>query len=69
MTEYAKNFSSNLKNIRKKKNITQKQLAELLGYSEKTVSKWECGACIPNIDVLFGIAKVFQMSIEKKCIF
>ena len=64
MTEYTKNFSSNLRNIRKKRNMTQKQLAELLGYSEKTVSKWERGACVPDIDVLFGIAKVFQMSIE-----
>lgn len=64
MTKYAENFSSNLKSIRKKKNLTQKQLAKLLGFSEKTVSKWECGAYIPEIDVLFDIAKVFQMSIE-----
>lgn len=37
----------------------------MLQYSEKTVSKWECGACIPDIDVLFGIANIFNVSIEK----
>ena len=64
MTKYTENFSSNLKSFRTNKNLTQKQLAEVLGYSDKTVSKWECGACIPDIDALFDIAKFFQTSIE-----
>ena len=65
MTQYASNFSANLKSLRKKKKITQKQLAEILGFSEKTVSKWECSESVPDIDVLFDIAKVFQVSIEE----
>ena len=65
MTQYAPNFSANLKSLRKKKKITQKQLAEILGFSEKTVSKWECSESVPDIDVLFDIAKVFQVSIEE----
>lgn len=31
---------------RKEKNLTQEQLAETLGVSNKTVSKWECGKCM-----------------------
>ncbi len=38
---------------RKEKNITQEQLAEKLGVSNKTVSKWECGKCMPD----YGIVK------------
>ncbi len=64
MTKYAENFSMNLKNLRKEKELTQKELADLLGYSEKTVSKWECGACVPDIEVLFELSKVFQTNVE-----
>lgn len=53
MKDYTQNFSTNLRILRMEKNLTQKELADLLKYSEKTVSKWECGACIPDIDVLF----------------
>lgn len=52
MKVYTQNFSTNLRILRMEKNLTQKELADLLKYSEKTVSKWECGACIPDIDVL-----------------
>ena len=38
---------------RKEKNLTQEQLAEVLGVSNKTVSKWECGKCMPD----YGIVK------------
>lgn len=32
--------------MRKKQNLTQKQLAEQIGVSDKTVSKWECGGSL-----------------------
>ena len=35
--------------LRKEKDLTQKQLANMLHVSDKTVSKWECGAGIPEI--------------------
>lgn len=38
---------------RKEKNLTQEQLSEKLGVSNKTVSKWECGKCMPD----YGIVK------------
>ena len=64
MTDYTKNFSLNLRDLRIRKKLTQKELADLLQYSEKTVSKWECGACVPDIDVLFEISNIFKVSVE-----
>ncbi len=34
---------------RKKVNLTQEQLAELMNVSAKSISKWECGTCLPDI--------------------
>ena len=46
MRNFEESFSKKLQQLRKSKKITQKQFAELLGYSEKTVSKWECGGSL-----------------------
>lgn len=37
---------------RKEKNLTQAQLAEKLGVSNKTVSKWETGKCMPDYSIV-----------------
>ena len=37
---------------RKVKNLTQSQLAEKLGVSNKTVSKWETGRCMPDYSLV-----------------
>ena len=37
---------------RKEQNLTQEQLAERLGVSNKTVSKWETGKCMPDYAVV-----------------
>jgi len=42
--------------LRKKKNLTQKDLAEKLYVSDKTVSKWERGLSMPNVVLLIPIA-------------
>lgn len=39
---------------RKEKNLTPKQLAEKVGVSNNTVSKWECGKCMPD----YGVVKL-----------
>ena len=62
-SNYEKAFSINIRRLRKKLNITQKSLADLIGYSEKTVSKWETEGSIPQIEVLFRLANVFRVSI------
>ena len=62
---YEKSFSVNVRRLRKKLNITQKALADAIGYSEKTVSKWETEGSIPSIDALFRIANIFRVGIEE----
>ena len=61
--DYEKAFSINVRRLRKKHNLTQKSLADNIGYSEKTVSKWETEGSVPSIEALFRIANIFRVSI------
>ena len=45
-------FGKFIRDMRKEKGLTQKQLADRLYVSDKAVSKWENGACFPDIKVL-----------------
>ena len=65
MNKYEKNYAVNLKRLRRKANMTQKELADATGYSEKTVSKWECAAGIPDVLTLFAIAGKLHTNIEE----
>ena len=51
--------------LRKEKNLTQKQLGEKLGLSDKTISKWERSLGCPDISLLRDISKIFNVNIEK----
>ena len=44
-----------LSDERKAKGYTQKQLSELLGISDKTISKWECGNGFPEASLLLPL--------------
>ena len=61
--DYEKAFSINMRKLRKKHKLTQKSLADAIGYSEKTVSKWETEGSVPSIEALFKIANIFRVSI------
>ena len=50
---------------RKAKGYTQKQLSELLGISDKTISKWECGRGYPDITLLEPIADALSVSVTE----
>lgn len=54
-----------LSDERKAKGYTQKQLSELLGISDKTISKWECGRGYPSIDSLKEISTFFSVTIDE----
>lgn len=43
--------------------LTQQQLADLLNYSEKSISKWESGRGLPGIEVLVKISEILNMDI------
>lgn len=50
---------------RKKKQLTQEQLADLLNISNKTVSKWERGLSYPDILLIPNLAKILDISINE----
>ena len=54
-----------IKQLREKNNMTQFQLAETLGVSDKTVSKWETGKGYPDITLLEPIAEAFRISVTE----
>ena len=56
-------FSTNLQALRKKKGVTQEQLASYLGVSPQAVSKWENGS-YPEGDLLPKISEYFEVSIS-----
>ena len=54
-----------LKTLRKEKNLTQEQLAEQLGVSGRTVSRWETGSNMPDISLLVEIAEFYGISVTE----
>jgi transcriptional regulator with XRE-family HTH domain len=54
-----------LKLLRKENNLTQEQLAEQLGVSNRTVSRWENGNNMPDISLLSEIAEFYDVSIPE----
>ena len=59
------NIGENIKNLRKRRNITQEELAEHLGISFQSVSKWERGDGYPDITMLPDLADFFNISIDE----
>ncbi len=53
-----------VKFYRKEKNLTQGQLAELIGVSTQAVSKWETDAGMPDISQIVPLAYVLDVSSE-----
>ena len=57
-------FNEKLHELRKNKNLTQEELAEVLYVSRTAISKWESGRGYPNIESLKEISKFFDVSID-----
>ena len=51
--------------LRKQKGMTQKELAEKVGVSDKTISKWECGNSIPDITYLEALCNSLNISVNE----
>ena len=50
---------------RKAKGYTQKQLSELLGISDKTISKWECGNGFPEVSLLLPLCNELEITVNE----
>ena len=59
------NLSDNLKKIRKDNNLSQEALAEKLGVSRQSVSKWESGLAYPEMDKVLQLCEMFNLNIDE----
>ena len=50
---------------RREKNLTQEQLAEKLGVSNKTISKWENGKCMPDYSIIKQLCKELSVTLSE----
>ncbi len=64
MKELKEIIASNIVELRHTKNMTQLDLANVLNYSDKAVSKWERAESVPDITVLKQIADYFDVSVD-----
>ena len=53
-----------LAKLRREQNLTQEQLAELLGVSRQAISKWESGAAYPETEKLIRLGKLYHCSMD-----
>ena len=64
MNELKQIIGKNIIELRKKNGMTQAELAEKINYSDKAVSKWECGDAVPDIGVLKQLAELLGVTVD-----
>ena len=57
-------FSEKLITLRKGRDLTQEQLAEQLKVSRQSISKWESGQVIPEVEKIVELSKVFNVTLD-----
>lgn len=57
-------LSEKLLNLRKANDLTQEQLAEKTGVSRQSVSKWESGQSVPELDKIVALCEIFNVSTD-----
>ena len=55
-----------LRECRKEKGITQEHLAEMLGVTNRSVSRWENGSNLPDLDILIEMADYYDVELTKR---
>lgn len=57
-------IGTNIRELRRKHHITQEQLADKLGVSYQSVSRWENDTCYPDMELLPALSRIFSVSID-----
>ena len=57
-------FGEKVKKLRHEKDLTQQQLAELLGVAVSAISSYESGSRYPSYEVLISLARIFHVSTD-----
>lgn len=60
-----KKIGTFLKQLRNEKRVTQEQMAEILGVSGRTVSRWETGSNLPDLSILVQISEYYDVEIKE----
>ena len=58
-------YGSDVKTLREKSGMTQAQLGEILGVTDKAVSKWETAKGLPDITLIEPLAKALGVSVPE----
>ena len=58
------NIGEKIKELRTKNKLTQQELGDKLYVSDKTISSWESGRTLPDINTLIDISNIFNISIS-----
>ena len=59
------NIAENIIRLRHERKITQKELADFIGVTKASVSKWESGRSIPDVLLLPQIAAFFDVTVDE----
>ena len=60
-----KSFGGNIRTYRQLKKLSQQKLGELLGFSARTVSDWECGNTEPDIKTIKELTKILDITLDE----
>ncbi|WP_353928515.1 helix-turn-helix transcriptional regulator [Desulfofundulus kuznetsovii] len=61
----AKTFGARLRYLRKERKLSQQELGQMIGKPQTTISDWENGKFLPDIDEAVEIAKAFGLTISE----
>ncbi len=57
-------FNENLRMLRKSKGLTKKELADMVGVDQRTISAWEKGICEPGFQLLAHLCEIFNETFD-----
>lgn len=58
-------FGSFLRSLRKEKGLTQAQLAEKFGVTNRSVSRWETGTNLPDLDIIISLSDFYEVDVRE----
>lgn len=58
-------IGDNVQILRKKRNLTQESLAELVGVTRQTIAKWESGESVPDLSLAGKLAAVLDVALDE----
>lgn len=64
MNDIKQNIANNITELRKSRKWTQLDLANKLNYTDKAISKWERGESTPDVETLYKMAEIFEVTVD-----